>query len=346
MDAGLRPPIAALDDSVVVTPFAPGEGLPLFLQPRDDDLKTSPEAVRAWFNAHRPALDALLPQAGALVLRGFAVPDTQAFGELVASYESMQFGYTAGASPRAQLAPRVFESTHAPAGRVLGMHQEMSYLPDFPARVAFYCRMAPIFGGETFIADMRRVTAGLDPAFIEEIERRGVLYTRNFRDRDVGTGHPHLDVMHRTWQDAFGATDPDKVLADCRAMGLGAEWLPDGSVSTTYRARGLINHPATGERLWFNQISTQVLSAENNGKHWPLYEAHYGPGKPRPYNATFGDGEAIPARHMASLYRLFGQHTVVFPWSYGDVLLLDNLLTAHGRNAYAGERDIQVALLN
>ena len=37
---------------------------------------------------------------------------------------------------------------------------------------------------------------------------------------------------------------------------------------------------------------------------------------------------------------------VRFPWSHGDVMLLDNFLTAHGRNSYTGKRDVQVALLN
>ena len=37
---------------------------------------------------------------------------------------------------------------------------------------------------------------------------------------------------------------------------------------------------------------------------------------------------------------------MAFPWSHGDVLLIDNYLTAHGRNTYTGRRDIQVALIN
>ena len=32
--------------------------------------------------------------------------------------------------------------------------------------------------------------------------------------------------------------------------------------------------------------------------------------------------------------------------SDGDLLLVDNFVTGHGRNAYTGVRDVQVALLN
>ncbi len=36
---------------------------------------------------------------------------------------------------------------------------------------------------------------------------------------------------------------------------------------------------------------------------------------------------------------------VAFPWSAGDVMVLDNFRVAHGRNRYEGHRDVQVALL-
>ena len=38
------------------------------------------------------------------------------------------------------------------------------------------------------------------------------------------------------------------------------------------------------------------------------------------------------------------QQTVMFPWSSGDVLLLDNMLTAHSRRPYAGRRKVVVGM--
>ena len=38
--------------------------------------------------------------------------------------------------------------------------------------------------------------------------------------------------------------------------------------------------------------------------------------------------------------------TVTFPWRRGDVLLLDNMLTAHGRRPFTGDRRVLVAMGN
>lgn len=336
---------AAFDAGVTLTPYAPGMGLPLFIQPRDESLRSDTDALCRWFGEHRPTLDELLVRHGAVVLRGFALPDTDAFGRIVSHYDQPDFGYTAGASPRAQLAERVFEATSAPAEAELGMHQEMAYLPRFPSRLAFYCRMPAVSGGSTHLADMRQVTARIDPAFFREIERRGVRYIRNFRDPRVSTGHAVLDSFHKTWTDAFSTTDRKAATDACRSMGLYPEWQDDGSLSVGYDARGLIEHPRTGETLWFNQIATQSLTKENLGDRKALYDRHYGTSRPLPYVTTYGDGTPIAAEHVSSLYPLLRDQTVVFAWSHGDVLLIDNFLTAHGRGAFTGLRDVQVALL-
>jgi alpha-ketoglutarate-dependent taurine dioxygenase len=337
---------AGLDQNdVVMTAYGPGDGLPVFVQPRNTKLRDDFDAARSWFVSHQGTFDELIARHGALVFRGFPIRDTDAFAAMTAHYESPPFGYTAGSSPRERISAHVYEATHTPAEDVIMMHQEMAYLPNYPSRIVFFCRIPAASGGETFLADMRRVTAALPPAFVEEIERRGVRYGRNFRDMTVSTNDVWLDAVHRSWQAAFNTTDRSKPIADCEAMGLQAEWLEDGSLSSSYTSRGLIDHPSTGERLWFNQIATTVLGPENIGPRFPFYDSFYGAEKPRPYETTYGDGGAIPRPYLEVLYKTLNVLTVAFPWSSGDLLLIDNYVTSHGRNAYTGLRDVQVALL-
>ena len=192
---------------------------------------------------------------------------------MVSRYDCPDFGYLGGATQRAQLSDRVFGASRAPANLELGLHQEMCYLPHYPTRLAFYCEFPAVTGGETFVMDMRRLTAALDPELRAEVEARGVLYTRNFRAPDVLIGHPLLDGIHKTWTDAFSTTDPDKAIADCEAIGLtSARWLDNGSLSVTYRASGFIDHPSTGDHLWFNQIATQTINQKGFGDAYPFFD--------------------------------------------------------------------------
>lgn len=331
-------------EGVELTPYQPGLGLPLFIQPLTRHLADRKDDFLAWFQDSEAAIDALLDQAGALVFRGFPIHGTADFGALVAHYREPALGYTGGSTVRGRLDTRVLEATSAPPSLRIALHQEMAYLPNYPERLAFFCRMPSVSGGETILGDMRRITQELDPAFVREVDARGVLYTRNLRDKRRTTGDVYFDAIHTAWQDAFSTEDPTKPIADSAKIGLAAEWLDDGSLNVTYRGPGLIDHPRTGERLWFNQLQTLNLGPHNTD-NYESYERQYGATGRYPFKATFGDGTPIAAEAAQALADTMRHCTVAFPWSSGDVLLIDNYRTAHGRNPYTGVRDVQVSLL-
>jgi len=191
---------------------------------------------------------------------------------------------------------------------------------------------------------MRLLTARLDREFVTQVGELGVLYTRNLRDRDISTGSPMFDPIHKSWQDAFFTEDPAEAEKEARAMGLGAEWLDDGSLSVTYLGPGLFEHPRSGERLWFNQLQTFNLGPHNTEKY-DLYERQYGATGRFPFAATLGDGTPITSQQACALAETADRCAVAFPWSSGDLLLIDNYRVAHGRNTFSGLRDVQVALL-
>ena len=47
---------------------------------------------------------------------------------------------------------------------------------------------------------------------------------------------------------------------------------------------------------------------------------------------------------MAAILAVYAELEYSFPWTPGDVLMVDNALTAHGRNAFSGERKLLVAM--
>jgi len=194
---------------------------------------------------HRGWLDDVLLTRGAYVLRNFPVVDTTAFDSIMESYESAVMDYSGGATVRGTVQGRIYEATRLPPDLSLTLHQEMSYLPQWPGRLAFYCHLAAATGGETIIGDMRAASAAMPAEFFKAIDQRGVLYCRNFRDQG-DTRHPILDTIHRTWQDVFLTDDKDIAETGCVRMGLEYRWNDDGSLSTEFRTAGVIEHPVTG----------------------------------------------------------------------------------------------------
>jgi hypothetical protein len=338
--------IAALGDEVVAYPYRPGHGLPLFVEPRSSRMRSDMKAVAHWFAVRKPVFDRLLATHGACFLRGFPIEDTAAFSALVSHYPSTSFGYAAGATSRQAVAGRVFEATRAPAEFKLDLHQEMAYLPHYPKQLAFYCHVAAATGGETIIADYRRLQNLIAPRFLQEVKTRGVLYTRNLRAPGTTLGHVTLDAFHRTWSDAFFTDDRTAIGKQCEQMGLGHRWEADDSLSITYRTSGFAQHSLTGDSVWFNQIATQSITAGNLGQAFcDLYKSHFKPGQHPFFHTTYGDGSTIAPSDIDSLYPLMDEVTVGVPWQHADVMLLDNIYTAHGRNPFTGTRDVQVALL-
>ncbi len=63
-----------------------------------------------------------------------------------------------------------------------------------------------------------------------------------------------------------------------------------------------------------------------------------------PRNVYYGDGSPIEDSVVEYLEKLYRKNAVSFPWRGRDVLMLNNMLVAHSRNPFVGERKIVVAL--
>jgi alpha-ketoglutarate-dependent taurine dioxygenase len=339
--------IQRLDDRLDGVRVTPGdnEGFPLWLMPETTELKMNLRAAVAWVTSHKDSLDAWLLAYGAIFFRGFPLPDSLAFNEFLSCYPDHDGGYSGGTTQRGAVVGRVMEATVAPSDRFIPMHQEMAYSPRFPSKLAFYCELPPTKGGETPFCDMRRLTHALPGALRDSVRTCGLLYKRHFRNPDYETGVPDLDIVHRTWQEAFQTGDRTEVERQVRLLGSEFEWVDNGLLVWNPSA-GFVTHPVTGESVWFNSIGGYGFNRAVLGdKLGALYEQYYDESRPLPMWATYGDGEKIPAATIAPLYRITEQLQSAIPWRQGDVVLLDNILVGHARNPYEGERKIRVSLL-
>jgi alpha-ketoglutarate-dependent taurine dioxygenase len=285
----------------------------------------------AWLLEHRVQMLADLDRHGAVLLRGFVVDGPAGFGMAARALAPDLLGYFERAAPRTEIAEKVFTSTEFTADQWIPLHHEMSYSHNWPSRLYFYCDIPPVRGGATPLASERHVFPHIQPDVLERFVRHGVCYVRNYS--------PDLDLP---WQEVFQTTDRGEVEAYCRASAMEFEWLDSDRLRTRAVRQAVTQHPRTRETVWFNHAHLFHLSNLPLELSAALVREFGTDGLPR--NAYYGDGEPIPhdiAEFVRDLYRT---SAISVPWQQGDVLVVDNFLTAHGREPFQGDRRVLVAM--
>ena len=303
-------------------PLQPGSALPLLVQPAaaslnlTDWVKSQPAAIANWLQVH-----------GGILFRGFQLQDVADFEGFIGAIAQPPMPYTYRSTPRTQVQGHVYTSTEYPADRTIPLHGELAYTRQWPLRIAFYCLQPAASGGETPIADSRRILAQIDPAVRSRFQQQGVLYVRNY-----GSG---LDLP---WQEVFQTEDRAVVEAYCRQAQMAFTWYGSDQLQTRQVAQAIATHPHTGEAVWFNQAHLFNLNALDPTVRDHLLATLAADRVPR--NTFFGDGSEIGPEILEMIQQAYAAETVVFPWQQGDVLLLDNLLATHGRRPFAGDRRV------
>lgn len=286
--------------------------------------------LNTWFSQNRETIDAVLKNVGGLFLRGFDLPDRAAFSAFARTQIKDLLPYTERSTPRREVADRIYTSTEYPADQQIAFHNEFSYALQWPRYIAFYCERPALEGGETPVAACRKVYDRIAPAVRERFERLSVQYVRRY-----GWG---IDL---SWQEAYETDDRAIVEKHCRANAIDAEWCPDNKLITRQVRPAVTVHPDTGDKLWFNQAHLFHVSNLPQETRVAL-ERILGDNLPR--EALFGDGSPIDDKDLDNVRAAYQEASVAIPWQQGDVLFLDNMLFAHGRQPFNGDRRVFVAL--
>ncbi|MBX8474330.1 TauD/TfdA family dioxygenase [Pseudomonas cichorii] len=294
----------------------------------------APAAGDTW-QAHRELIqqvvDAELPRAGGVLFRGFAFKGEADFEAFASSFGHELLTYDYASTPRTKLNNRVYTSTEYPAHQVIPLHNEQSYSLNWPMKIWFHCVQASQVGGETPIADSREVYRQLDPAIRQRFADKRLMYVRNY-----GNG---LDLP---WQQAFSTEDRAQVEQYCKASNIDFEWNEEGELSTRQVCQAVARHPVSGEWVWFNQAHLFHISNLAPAVRETLISIVGEEGVPR--NVFYGDGSPIELEALEHVRAVLQRCQVSFPWQAGDVLMLDNMLVAHGRSTFQGARKVVVAM--
>lgn len=322
-----RSVVSEKESWVETRPLFPDKALPLLVTPKVDGL-----ALGEWASRNREQVLDLWREHRALLFRGFHVPDVPAFRAFVdATSDGELLEYRDRTTPRKELGPHVYTSTVHPADQRIDLHNEGTYWVRWATKLYFYSHIPSETGGETPLADVRRVYDRIDPTIRARFEEHGMMLVRNLNG---GFGLP--------WQDVFQTQDKSEVEDYCRANDIRFEWTGGEGLRTRQVRPAVREHPRTGEKVWFNHAAFFHYTSLEESVREPLL-AEYGIDG-LPYNTCYGDGTPIEPEVAAHLREAYESERVLFRWQAGDVSLLDNMTVAHAREPYTGEREVLVCM--
>jgi alpha-ketoglutarate-dependent taurine dioxygenase len=314
------------EELIRVEPLQPGKSLPLVIQPAIEGIN-----LVAWAANNRDYIQTHLLKHGGLLFRNFNLTGAADFEQFLKEVSGELLEYSYRSSPRTPVSGRIYTSTEYPANRSIPLHNENAYSRTWPMKIAFYCVQPAQQGGETPIADSRHVFANINPAIKERFEQKKVMYVRNYRSS--------LDLP---WQNVFQTEDNSVVEEYCRNAGIEFEWKKGDELRTRQVCQAVTTHPKTGETVWFNQVHAFHVSSLEPAFRQSLLASFKEEDLPR--NAYYGDGTPIEDAVVNEIRQKYQQETIIFSWQAGDVLLLDNMLAAHGRTPFVGSRQVLVGM--
>jgi alpha-ketoglutarate-dependent taurine dioxygenase len=304
--------------------------LPLFITPGEDNGN-----LVEWLKANRNGFDSDLARHGGLLFRGFNVPDVAAFNEFMKCFDTEPLPYMFRSSPREELDrsfKNIYLSTSYPNERTINMHNESSYSRVWGMKIVFCCIQPAASGGETPLADSRRVLKDIRPALVEKFRTRGVMYRRSL-----------LPAVGMPWQEVFQTDDKNAAETVCRKYDIRLQFRNKDQAVIEWVKPAVYIHPVTREETWFNHVYFF-----NKFSRYEELDMDPGDHLPEEYlisDTLFGDGSEISYSEYSEIKNAYQRNRVVFPYQQGDIIFLDNMLAAHGRNPYAGDRVIATAII-
>jgi len=318
-----------------IAPIDPEHSLPLLIEHEQSDGPADQAVLISWYNENEDFIEQKLLEHGAILFRGFNINTPAIFARLTRAIAPELLDCLDDNGPRTRITGGIYTSTEYPAAYHLSMHSEYAYTQSFPSRLFFCCVVEPGQGGETPIADNRKILKKLAPEVVDEFKAKKVKYLRNLHG---GNG------FGLSWQATFQTTDKAKVEEYCRNMLIDYEWKADGGLRLENTFTAVITHPRTGEQVWFNQAPQFHPSDYPDDIYKSLLNSYRGKEDELPQTSLFGDGTPIDDSALRHIRETMFSQATVSPWRQGDVVVIDNVLVCHGRMPFSGQRKILLAM--
>lgn len=326
----------------ITTKFITKEELPLVIEPKQ---KMGISEFFDLISLHNDFFKSHLLKHGGLLFRNFPIQDANDFAALIKKLNVGNFiNYIGGDSPRNKILDGVYTSTEAPPSVKIPLHNELSFVNKHPKHIFFYCHIAPQEKGETIIGDSRKIFQKVDPAVKERFIQKQLKYVSRYFYKNN-----FMKVIaqnaHKSWVDVFETADKHEVERLCKENDFQYKWNKNDWIEISQIRPAVIKHPITQENVWFNQAHLYDLNPKFLG--WGRYlgvKLFYCRKHTKLHDISYADEEPIAKEDLYHVMDVLDENTIAFPWQKGDVLVLDNILSMHGRATFTGKRKILTAM--
>ncbi|MDB5662471.1 MAG: hypothetical protein JWN59_809, partial [Sphingomonas bacterium] len=258
--------------------------------------------------------------------------------------------YVGGTSIRSEpVAPNVFKSTEMPPDVTIPLHQEMAYVAAIPDYITLFCSAAATDQQKTNLTgDMVEFTRTLADWVFQKYRGRKARLRRFLPPRGTSTG---LNRMRRCWNDVIGTSDRDEARVIAAQRNWDLRWTDDDFVELLQEPFPFFReHPIHGE-VWCTQAFAylpvvQAYLAQIDGRVDDLdrMRAALKEAPEMLDTAVFEDGTPLDDEDALFIHKRLEGQTHRLALEQGELLILDNILRAHGRSPFNGTRKIFVAL--
>jgi len=302
---------------------------------------TELDAQEAYFRENKAEILDNLQKHGAVVVRGFELSKTPE------GFERMwkALGMEACLDPLHSVAGRpvvsgksaVYEAVNKPSRSkfYVGMHNEMVGKRTV-RRAAFVCFKSAEVGGEFIITDGMRMLKDMSPEVLKRLYDKSIRFSSaelpmGFMDK-AGPLQPVLEPIVRS------------------VLGVVVDMKVDFEVEMFWnRVNGqrviqahappqppVIEHPDSGLPTWFCNVHSHsaMLRDERDG----VLPETTGASKLNKSDVFYGDGSPISTEDLKHIDDVTKRNQVFVAMKEGDVVLVDNYRTMHGRNIFEGTR--------
>ncbi|MGI9414785.1 MAG: TauD/TfdA family dioxygenase [Hyphomicrobiales bacterium] len=318
------------------------DGFPLVIEADGDAPADLVDAVAR--NADR--VRGHLFDAGAVLLRGFHSASAGDFEAALAALGLNPTGdYLFGIAKRERHSGAAFTSTTWSKRAILPPHTEMAYMRRRPSWIAFYCAAPASRYGETPCFDMAAAYRALPSRLAELLRDATATYTRRIPKVRGRFGY------QRTVAETFGTEDRDEISTLCKDLDVIPRWIAPDLLEAVTHVDAVVRHPSSGAlclnaqftepaafRYLFRRFADRFTLSERCLQEALLFGA--GLVRGGTHQSIRIDGRRLAARDVRTIYDCMFGASAIFEWRRGDLLLLDNIRSGHGRLNVVGPRQI------